>query len=202
MPGGVGREQLGPGFGTVVLEHEVDGQAAGRLVLTHRGRFELIATEQRWEFLEVDGLAFGHLGRAQGHEVELAGLPDQAPDVVDVGDARQLDHDAVAALDDDDRLRHAGRVHATLDDVLDDAHRLGRRVHAILGQRLVLDAETALEVEPELRLDRAPRAIGRGQVRQFEVWEEVDQKGEHADQDDENGTRSTHTGGMLHERPP
>ena len=45
-------------------------------------------------------------------------------------------------------------------------------------------------------------AVGRGQVRQVEVREEDDEKGEHADEDDEDGTRSSHTGGMLHERPP
>ena len=93
--------------------------------------------------------------RAERDEVEPAGLADELADGVDVRDARQLDDHAVAALGQDDRLRHAGRVHAPLDDVLDDAHgRCGRRL-AVLGQRLVLDAEAALQVEPELGLDRA-----------------------------------------------
>ena len=82
------------------------------------------------------------------------------------------------ALGDDDRLGHAGRVHAPLDDVLDDRHvGRGRRL-AVDGHGLVLDAEAALQVEPELGLDRPPRAVGARRVGQLEAREEVDDQGE------------------------
>ena len=129
-------------------------------------------------------------------------MPDQPADRIDVRDARQLDDDAVRALDHDDRLGHAGRVHPPLDDVLDDAHPLGGRRHAVLGQRLVLDPETALEVEPELGLDQPPLAVRGRRIGQAEVREEVDEEGEDADDDDDGGAGSTHTGGMVHGTSP
>ena len=61
------------------------------------------------------------VGLPERHEVEAAGLADELADGFGVGDARQLDDDAVAALGRDDRLGDAGRVHPALDDVLDDA---------------------------------------------------------------------------------
>jgi len=132
---------------------------------------------------------------------KLAPSPDEAPDRVDVRDPRQLDDDAVVTLDDDDGLGDAGRVHAPLDDVLDHAERLTRRLDAILGKCLVLDPQSALEVETELRLDRPPRAIGRGRIGDPKIREEDDDQGQDADDGDEDGARSAHTGGMLHESP-
>ena len=73
--GGVVREQLG----ALVLEHEVDGQPAGR-VLADRRRLDLVAAEQRRVRLEVDDLAFLDLGLAERHEFEEAGLADELAD--------------------------------------------------------------------------------------------------------------------------
>ena len=86
--------------------------------------------------------------------------PTSLRDRLGIGDARQLDDDAVGALGGDDGLGDAGRVHAALDDVLDDGHvGRGRRL-ALDRQRLVFDAQATLEVEAQLRLDGAPRPVG------------------------------------------
>ena len=59
------------------------------------------------------------------------------------------------------RLGDAGRVDPVLDDLADDLEVLGPRDLVADLLRLVLDAEAALEVESELRLDRAlPSAAG------------------------------------------
>ena len=96
---------------------------------------------------------------AERDEVEAAGLADEPADGVRVRDAGQLDDDAVGALGRDHRLGDAGRVHPALDDLADDLEVLGSRDLVADLLRLVLDAEAALEVEAELRLDR-PLAVG------------------------------------------
>ena len=140
----------------------------------------------------------GHLRRPERDEVEAAGLADEPADGLGVGDARQLDDDAVGALGRDDGLGDAGRVDPALDDVLDDRHVAGGRLLALDGDRLVLDAETARQVEAELRLDRPPGAVGTVGVGQLEARPEVDRQGEDADDEDEDRAGSTHRGGMLH----
>ena len=146
--------------------------------MADRRRLDLVAAEQRRELLEVEVLALGDLGRPERDEVEPAGLADELAHGLGIGDARQLDDDAVGALGGDDRLGDAGRVHAALDDVLDDRHVAGGRRLALDRQRLVLDAQAALEVEAQLRLDRPPRPVGALRVGKLESGEEIDDEGE------------------------
>ena len=127
--------------------------------------------------LEVDGLALAHLRRPEGNEVESSGLAHQLADRVGIGHARELDDDPVRALRLDDGLRHAGRVHAILDDVADHAQRSGVRLHAVDLLRQVFDAESALEVEPELRLELAPAAGVGVAAGDGGIGEEVDEEG-------------------------
>ena len=189
-----------PDSGPVVLELEVHGETAVVVRADRRGR-DLVATEQRGKLLQIQHLAGGGLSLTKWDEVELTGLADESAHGIDVRNAGQLDHDAVRALYDDDGLRNAGRVHAALHDVLDDAHALRGRRDAVLGERLVLDPQATLEVEPELRLDKAPLAVARRRIGQAEVREEDDQQGEHPDDDDHDGSGSSHTGGMVHAAP-
>ena len=58
-------------------------------------------------------------------------------------------------------LGHARLVDAGLDDVADDAERARIRLHPVDLLRQVLDAQAALQVEPELRLELAPAACVR-----------------------------------------
>src|SRR6185312_112734 len=185
------REQLRSGLRTVVLELERDRQAA-RLVLTDGRGLELVAAEQRRVLLQVEDLAFGRGRLTERDEVEDAGLADEPSDRVDVGDAGQLDDDAIITLDDDDGLGHASRVHPSLDDVLQDAECLAGRRDTILGERLVLDPQPALEVEAELGLDRPPGAVRRGRIGDPQVGEEDHDQREDADQGDEEGAGSAH----------
>ena len=158
---------------------------------------DLVAAEQRGRLGEVEDLSLRRAGGAERDEVEAAGLADELADRVGVGDARQLDDDAVVALGDHDGLRDAGRVHPALDDVLDDRHVRGGRRLAVDLLRLVLDAQAAGQVEAQLRLDRTAPRRGRA-VRSGEVREEVDDEGEDADQDDEDGAGFSHVRGMVH----
>src|SRR4029079_15257839 len=120
-------------------------------------------------------------------------------DRVGVGDARELDDDAVGALGRDDRLGHACRVDAALDDLADDLEGLrpGRLVADRL--RLVLDPETALEVQPELRLERA-LAIRRRRIRDPKPRYEADDERGDTDDRDEDGTGFTHWSRMIQGR--
>ena len=135
-----------------------------RRVLADRRRIELLAAEQRRELLGIDDVVDVLLGAAERDEVEPAGRADELADRVGIGDARQLDDDAVGALGRDDRLRHAGRVDAALDDLADDLEVLGPRDLVADLLRLVFDPEAALEVEAQLRLERA-LAIGGRRIR-------------------------------------
>ena len=122
-------------------------------------------------------------------------------------DARQLDDDAVGALRLDDGLRHAGRVHAALDDVADRAEVAGSRRPAVLGQR----PGTRRGSRPRGR-DRASsrrtRALPLASVRngQLRARPEVEDKRAHTDDDDQVGGGSAHRGGMIQpsrpRRPP
>ena len=196
--GGVLGEELSAGLRSLVLEHEVDRQPAV-LVLADRRRRDLVATEQRRVVLEVGSswpAATCVLPSGTKSSWPVCPTRRRTASTSDTpGSSMTTRSDA---LDDDDRLRHAGRVHAALDDVLDDAHALGGRRDAVLGQRLVLDPQAALQVEAELRVDGAPLTVrGRG-VGQAKVREEVDEEGEDADDEDDDGAGSSHTGGMVH----
>src|SRR3972149_1425955 len=82
------------------------------------------------------------------------------------------------------RRAHAGGVHAPLDDALDDLDVAdgGRPVAA--RHDPVLDLEPALEVEAELRLDRAHRGVRR-EPGQRQVGPEVDDESVHSADGDE-----------------
>ena len=84
-----------------------------------------------------------------------------------VADAGHLDDDPVRARGHDHRLRHAGRVHAALDDLLDDLDVADRRDLVPFGIDPVLDLQPALKIKPELRLDPAGSlaAVSAGRVR-------------------------------------
>ena len=77
-------------------------------------------------------------------------------------------------------------------------HVAGRRRLALDRQRLVFDAQAALEVEAQLRLDRPPRPVGALRVGKLEPGEEIDEEGDDPDEQDEDRTGFTHRGGMLH----
>ena len=142
----------------------------------------------------------GDLGLAERDEIEAAGLADELADGFRIGDAGELDDDAVGALGDDDRLGDAGLVHPPFDDVLDDRHVAGRRRVALDRDGLIFDPKTARQVEPELGLDRAPAIGGRG-IGETESRPEVDDQGKDADEQDKDRTGSTHRGGILHGMP-
>ena len=66
------------------------------------------------------------------------------------------------------------------------------------GKRLVFDAQAALEIEAQLRLDPAPAAVDALRVGHGEPREEVHEQGEGADEQDQDRASFTHRGGMLH----
>ncbi len=158
------------------------------------------------------GCALGHAGRAAGRrrgsepvgrerdERQLAGRPDEPLDLLAIGRTRELDDDPVGPVDRHDRLGHAGGVHAPLDDVADRRHRCRVGRLAVDREGLVLDPETALEVEPELGLDDARPGGLVAEDRQFQAGPEVDRERKQADDDDEDGDEATHRGG-LYQRP-
>ena len=159
----------------VVLELEVDGQPA-RLVAADRRARHLAAGEQRRELLEVEGLALGHLGRPEGHEVEAARLADEPADRVGIGHAGELDDDPVRALGlttGSDTPVVFTRS-STMSRMTPSSRRPACPVDLL---RLVLDAEAALEVEPELRLELAASRRRRGRRRGWRHGEEVDEQG-------------------------
>src|SRR5205814_3850714 len=122
-------------------------------------------------------------------------------DLVRVGHAGDLDDDPVGAAGDDDRLRHAGRVHPPLDDALDDIQVVEGRGLVADGLHLVLDLEPAPEVEAQLRLDDATRALA-AEVGQGQARHEVDQDGEHAEDGDEDQPGSAHERGCYRSEAP
>ena len=128
------------------------------------------------------------LGR-DGHELEDAGRADEAPQLVLVLGARQLDRDAVLTLGDDDRLRDADGVDAVLDDrarLLEDV----RRHRLCIGRHdLVLAAQAADEVEAEARLEHLSRLAAESRQGQDGGGER-----QHEDDDDQDGK------GPLHRR--
>src|SRR6185295_1190489 len=142
--------------------------------------------------LLVDLVVLVLLDGSERHEVEAAGLADEAADGVRVGDARQLHDDPVGALRRDHRLRDAGGIDPVLDDPPDDLEvRLTRNLLADL-LRLVFDPKAALQVEAQLRLDRTAAAVRR--VGEGQSGNEIDDEGEQAD--DENEDRA----GLAHRR--
>ncbi len=193
---GVIAEQLRP----IALQDEVNG-GPPVLVLSDRRRLHLVAAEQRRRGLEVEDLALLDLGLAERHEVESTGLSDEGPDRVGIGNARHLHHDAVGSLGRHDRLRDAASVDPALDDVLDDGHVARAWLLALDRLGLVLDPQSAFQVEPELRADLSPAPVGARGVGHGQSGEEVHEQGEHAEDQDEGGASSTHRGGMLHEMP-
>ena len=147
-----------------------------------------VATRGPWE---LDGAV---LGDGQRDEVEPAGLADEAANRLGVADARDLDDDPVRPGGEDHRLRDAGRVHAPLDDLLDDVDvRLAGRL-APGGNDAVLDLQAALEVEAQLRLDLAGLAVRR-QRRQVQVRPEVERERQDANDGNEERSGSTHERG-------
>ena len=191
-PGVVGEE-----LRALVLQGERD-DALAELVGADRGARQLLPGEERRELLLVDRVALVLRHLAERHEVQPARLADQPADRVRVGHARQLDDDPVAALGRDERLGDAGRVHPVLHDLADDLEVLGPRDPVADLLRLVLDAEAALQVQPELRLDRAAgrcRRIGEGETRN-----EVDDEGEDADDEDQDRTGFAHQRRMIQDR--
>ena len=145
----------------LLLEHEVDDPTARLAVLADRRAGQLLATEERRELGEVELLVLLHLDVAEGHEVEAPGLADEPADRHS-GPRRPGSSTTIRSVPCVviERLGDAGRVHPPLDDVADDLEVLGPRNLVADLLRLVLHAEAALEVQPELRLDRS-LAVGR-----------------------------------------
>src|SRR3990170_4643945 len=118
---------------TCAAVHAAKSWSPAVAIRAQRRRLELVAGEQdadgrdrartaaRGHAGQVERLALTHC-RPDGDrdEVEAAGLANELTDGRSVGDARQLDDDAIRAARDDDRLGHAGRVHPGLDDLADD----------------------------------------------------------------------------------
>ncbi len=99
---------------------------------------------------------------------QLAGLANRLAQLQDlgfVGRAGQLDDDPVSTLDLDDRFGHAVLVDAVFDDAADRLHVIARDRMVGRGNGAVLGAQAALQVKPEVRLDKgACRAQRRRQV--------------------------------------
>ena len=189
------RGEVGEAVRAVVLEHEVDRQAAA-LVLADRGGRDLVAAEQR-----------RRLGRGRGPGPRSrrslpSGTKSRRPvwptswrtasGSVTPGSSTTT---RSAPCVTHDGLGDAGRVHAALDDVLDDA------MSAAVG-----DLPSTWSAPGTRRAGRPP-GRGRASSRSAgspsadvlsgsgEVREEVDDEGEDADQDDEDGAGSSHPAG-------
>jgi hypothetical protein len=121
------------------------------------------------------------------HELQLAGIADECPDLVAVADPGDLDHDPVAALGLDDRFGEARGVDAVLDDRADGVHHVGRDRPVDLGDRLVLAAKPALKVEAELGLDHLTVA-----ERPRDAQRQVDREGSKAYGHDDEGKEASH----------
>src|SRR3972149_4492117 len=103
----------------------------------------------------------------RGPEAGGRGGPDEPPDLLLVGGARKLHHDAVAAQRLHDRFRDAAGVDAVLDDRADRLHVALRGRRAVRGERLVLAAQAALQVQPEARFGERRRIrAGTRELRQ------------------------------------
>src|SRR5450759_93086 len=129
------------------------------------------------------------------HEVELAGLDEQGPDLVRVLRVRELHDDAIHALGLDDGLRDAGRVDAVLDDRLRRRERARVRQSIADGLEAVYDPEATDKVQAELRLNRPRAAVGVAEVREGQLRPEVDDEEEDADDQDDDWGCSTHRRG-------
>ena len=134
-------EEVGAG----ALEREVDDALAARRVNAGRGDAELVAVEQdarsgdrrqvrpdrRAGRAQMRALANGRgVILWNWYELQQAGRADQLTDRLDIRDARDLNHDAVAALGLDDWLGNAVLVDAVLDDRPD-------RRHVVRGDRMI-----------------------------------------------------------------
>ena len=203
---GVVAEELG----AVRLELEADDALARRRIDAgrHAAGVDLLAAEERRQ-RRVDGLpGTGHGPAARGrprpvdvgrqrHEVQPPGGPDELTDLLLLGGARQVDDDAIGAHRLDDRLGHAGRVDAVLDDRADRLHRLLGRRRSILADGLVLALQATLEIESEARLGElrnAPEGAREGR-------HEDDGEREQTDGHDEKGNEAMHRRG-LYQPPP
>ena len=185
---------VGEELGALFLELE-GHHPAGCLVRGDRGRRQLGPAEQGRKLLLVDRVALVLLGRAERDELEQARLAHEAADRVRIGNAGQLDDDPVAALDGDHRLRDTRRVDPVLDDRPDDFEVLGPGRLALDRERLVLDAQSALQVEPDLRLEDAIGLPRHGQARN-----EIDDEGEDPDDENQDRTGLAHQRRMIQER--
>jgi hypothetical protein len=104
------------------------------------------------------------------HKIKSTRCAKQGADGVRIRDARQLDHDSVGPLRLYERLRDAGTVDATLNDVANGGEIGSGGADAINGLHLILNAKPTTKVETELGLNRA-RATRCAARRETEVWE-------------------------------
>ena len=148
------------------------------------------------------------VGRAvQRDEGQRPGRADEIPDGLGVGCTRHLHQDLIRALGLNDRLERAGAVDAVLDDALDRRHGARIRVADGLGGgvgyrlRLVGDGVAALEVEPQIRLERLREpAVDVAQHHELGAGD-VDVDGERAKDQDQEGDEIFARGGMIAGRP-
>ena len=194
MAGRVLAEELG----AVLLQGEVHDALAELVGPDLRAR-QLRPGEERRELGLVDRVAVLLPDGAERDEVEPAGLLDELADGVRVGDAGQLDDDPIGALGRDERLGDPGRIDPALHDLADDLEVFRWWGLVPNGEGLVFDAEAALEVQAQLRLDGPIRA--RGRVGQGEPGDEVDDEGDDPDDEDQQRPGSAHQRRMIQDSP-
>ncbi len=125
----------------------------------------------------------------QEHERELPRLAYQVPDGRRIRRARHLHQDFVRSHGLDDRLGDARAIDALLHDRPDDVHLAGCRGDRVaLGiDGVVLDLETALQVQAQLRLGRLPQSgVDIAQHGELGAGHEIDVEGERANDEDQD----------------
>ena len=104
------------------------------------------------------------------HKVEATRRAEEGADSIRIRDTRKFDHDAVGPLRLHERLRDAGAVDATLNDVADRGEICSGGADAVDWLHLVLHAQSAAQVEAQLGLDWAG-AASCSTCGEAQIWE-------------------------------
>jgi hypothetical protein len=189
---------VGEELRALVLQGEGD-DALAELVGADRGACQLLTGEQRRELRLVDRVALLLGDLAERDEVETAGLSDESPDRLGIGDARQLD---------DDRSLPWVVTSGSETPVAFTRFSMIWRITSRSSGRGILSPtccawystrRAAAQVEAELRLDRPAPGVAR--IREGEAGNEVDDEGEDADDENQDRSGFAHQRRMIQEPP-